>query len=172
MRSAQPSFRPCCTAPIPPQTHRVRYEEGCCDMKLTRDLKIARRSLSTALRAASAMMRLPGATTPTEFSRYAAGSGGVIETTTSQQPGQAGDAGLCPAHASGPGAPLVVVLHGCGQDAAAFAADTAGWRWPTGSASPCCSRSRVRRTTAAAASTGSAPPTPAGAAARRCRSAR
>jgi poly(hydroxyalkanoate) depolymerase family esterase len=96
-------------------------------MKLTRDLKIARRSLSTALRAASAMMRLPGATTPTEFSRYAAGSGGVIETHDfGSNPGKLAMLVYAPPTPPAPGAPLVVVLHGCGQDAAAFAADT-GW---------------------------------------------
>ena len=77
-----------------------------------------------------------------------------------------------PTSAPRPGAPLIVVLHGCGQDAAGFARE-AGWLALADRLSlPVVSRCRRAKTTRAAASTGSAPSTRGAAGARRPRSGR
>ena len=102
-------------------------------MKWSRELRIARRSMRTAVRAASAMARAqaklpaslmlapwstphPLATVPGQFEVADFGS----------NPGRLSMFVHVPPNPPAPGAPLVVLLHGCGQSAAAFAHDT-GW---------------------------------------------
>jgi poly(hydroxyalkanoate) depolymerase family esterase len=100
-------------------------------MKWSRDLRIARRGLRTALRAASAMIAPP-------LARKAAHAAIVRNTINASAAGElisvpdfaADPAGLSMLayRPSGlpSGAPLVVLLHGCGQDPAVFAAES-GW---------------------------------------------
>lgn len=103
-------------------------------MKWSRELRIARRSLRTAVKAASAMAsanaKLPEAlrlapwspATPLQPS-----SGGLIEVPEfGSNPGELSMFLHLPPVPPAPGAPLIVLLHGCGQTAARFAAD-AGW---------------------------------------------
>jgi len=90
-------------------------------MKWSRELRIAARGLRTALRAASAMMAPPtthGAATQgpgalTMVDNFGANPGGLSMLTYAPRGLRAG-------------APLVVLLHGCGQEAAPFAS-ASGW---------------------------------------------
>jgi len=91
-------------------------------MQWSRQIRVAGRGLRTALRAASAMVSPPAA-----IGRPAAGPGVLRDV-----PGFGDNPGGLAMQAYVPpglkmGAPLVVLLHGCGQDAADFAAET-GWR--------------------------------------------
>jgi len=95
-------------------------------MKWSRELRSAGRGLRTALRAASAMLAPPAAHGVAPRDRAASHPGDLILV-----PDFGADAAgltMLAYRPSGlaPGAPLVVVLHGCGQDAAAFAA-ASGW---------------------------------------------
>jgi poly(hydroxyalkanoate) depolymerase family esterase len=97
-------------------------------MKWSRELRMARRSLRTALTAASAMARanarLPvGLTLP--VAEPPVGNGLVEITEFGENPGRLAMFVHAPPTVR-TGAPLVVLLHGCGQSAARFAADT-GW---------------------------------------------
>jgi poly(hydroxyalkanoate) depolymerase family esterase len=90
-------------------------------MKWSRELQAAGRGLRTALRAASAMAIPPAA-------REAGVSGGGELLRIAEfgaNPGALSMLTYLPASLS-PHAPLIVLLHGCGQDAADFAMD-AGW---------------------------------------------
>src|ERR1700722_2787069 len=90
-------------------------------MKWSRDLQMVGHGLCTALRAAAAMAVPPtardivtsGAGELTTIADFGANPGG-LSMLAYQPPGLAS------------GAPLVVLLHGCGQDQAAFAAYS-GW---------------------------------------------
>ncbi len=101
-------------------------------MKWSRELRIARRSLRTAVKAASAMAAtqgklpallrpapqatphpLPGCKRPVEITGFGS------------NPGRLSMLAYLPAKLL-PGAPLIVLLHGCGQDAVGFA-ESAGW---------------------------------------------
>lgn len=100
-------------------------------MKWSRDLRTARRGLRTALRAASAMMAPPVARdiNRRDIARRTIGAS-VAGELIAVPDFTADPAGLSMLayRPSGlvPGAPLVVLLHGCGQDPAAFAAES-GW---------------------------------------------
>jgi poly(hydroxyalkanoate) depolymerase family esterase len=100
-------------------------------MKWSRELRIARRSMRTAINAASAMAKarakLPtaldsaarsaprtAADTPTEVAEFASNPGRLTMFVH------------IPAVPPAPGAPLIVLLHGCGQVATTFARVT-GW---------------------------------------------
>jgi poly(hydroxyalkanoate) depolymerase family esterase len=64
---------------------------------------------------------------PTPFSHFAAGTGGVLEVPGfGHNPGKLRMRLYAPEIAPRAGAPLIVVLHGCHQEAGAFAADS-GW---------------------------------------------
>jgi len=91
-------------------------------MKWSRELRIARRSVRTALKAASAIaassMRSPALPR--------AGDSGLIEMGQfGSNPGRLAMLLHVPVDLM-PHAPLIVLLHGCGQTAAGFARDT-GW---------------------------------------------
>lgn len=103
-------------------------------MKWSRELRIARRSLRTAVKAASAMAsanaKLPE---PLRFAPWSTAMplqpsvGGLIEVPEfGSNPGQLSMFVHLPPMPPAPGAPLLVLLHGCGQTAQRFAAD-AGW---------------------------------------------
>ncbi len=104
-------------------------------MKWSRELKIARRSMRTAIKAASAMakaqVKLPE---PLRFAPWstpdplaADARAGLVEVGDfGSNPGRLSMFVHNPAKSLLPSAPLVVLLHGCGQTAAAFVRDT-GW---------------------------------------------
>jgi poly(hydroxyalkanoate) depolymerase family esterase len=102
-------------------------------MKWSRELKIARRSVRTAIKAASAIakaqarlpdtLRLAPWSTPAPLGGV---SGPVQVAEFGSNPGRLSMFVHNPAKPPNPGAPLVVLLHGCGQTAAAFSRDT-GW---------------------------------------------
>jgi feruloyl esterase len=98
-------------------------------MKLSRELLVARRSLRTAMRAASAIVR-SSPLVPTLFARPPADlpdPGEAVEIPGfGSNPGKLAMLVHAPSVAPPPGGPLVVVLHGCGQGAVRFAADS-GW---------------------------------------------
>ena len=71
-----------------------------------------------------------------------------------------------------PGAALVVVLHGCTQNAAGYDRGSGWSSLPTATASPCSIPSRPARTITTSASTGISPADARRGQARRCRSAR
>jgi poly(hydroxyalkanoate) depolymerase family esterase len=102
-------------------------------MKWSRELRIARRSIRTAVRAASTMVKaqtkLPAALrlapwSPPDRIQAAAGSAEVRDFGSN--PGQLAMFMHVPSAPPQPGAPLIVLLHGCGQAAVAFARET-GW---------------------------------------------
>jgi poly(hydroxyalkanoate) depolymerase family esterase len=102
-------------------------------MKWSRELKIARRSLRTAVKAGSAIakaqMRLPGAlqVVPWSVPDRVGGIPNPIEIPNfGSNPGRLSMLVHVPAVPPAPGAPLIIVLHGCGQAATTFACD-AGW---------------------------------------------
>jgi poly(hydroxyalkanoate) depolymerase family esterase len=102
-------------------------------MKWSRELKIARRSIRTAVRAASAMAKaqakLPAAlqSAPWSTPDPLQAVGGPAEITDfGSNPGQLAMFVHVPAIPPAPRAPLIVLLHGCGQAAVAFAHET-GW---------------------------------------------
>lgn len=95
-------------------------------MKLSRAMRLGRRGLEDAMRAASKALhaRPPD---PTPFAARAAQVPGVMEVPAfGSNPGRLKMMLYAPPAAPRPGAPLVVVLHGCGQDAAGFAVES-GW---------------------------------------------
>ena len=95
-------------------------------MKWSRELKIARRSVQTAIKAAS-MIAKAQARLPTAVRRTPAGVTGRTEVSGfGSNPGRLSMYVHVPPQPPADGAPLVVLLHGCGQTAAAFAHDT-GW---------------------------------------------
>jgi poly(hydroxyalkanoate) depolymerase family esterase len=102
-------------------------------MKWSRELRIARRSIRTAARAASAMakaqtklpatLRLAPWSTPDPIQTAA----GPFEVSDfGSNPGQLAMFMHVPSAPPAPGAPLIVLLHGCGQAAIPFARE-AGW---------------------------------------------
>ena len=95
-------------------------------MQWSRELRSAGRGLRAALRAASAMMARPRARLVVPHASAASGAGELI--TLPDFGANPGSLAMLAYHPSGlpAGAPLVVLLHGCGQDAAAFAAKS-GW---------------------------------------------
>lgn len=102
-------------------------------MKWSRELRIARRSLKTAIKAASSMAsakaRLPGPMRAVPWPPPAPqhSSRDLIEVAGfGSNPGRLAMFLHEPPVAPKAGAPLIVLLHGCGQTAARFAADT-GW---------------------------------------------
>ena len=102
-------------------------------MKWSRELRIARRSIRTAVRAASAMakaqaqlpatLRLAPLSTPDPIQ---AATGPAEVSDFGSNPGQLAMFMHVPSGAPALGAPLIVLLHGCGQAAIAFARET-GW---------------------------------------------
>jgi poly(hydroxyalkanoate) depolymerase family esterase len=101
-------------------------------MKWSRELRIARRSMRTAIKAASAMakaranlpaaLQMPPWSVPTPLAH-----GGPRRVTEfGSNPGRLSMFVHAPADPPRAGAALIVLLHGCGQSAAAFARD-AGW---------------------------------------------
>jgi poly(hydroxyalkanoate) depolymerase family esterase len=104
------------------------------NMKWSRELRIARRSLRTAIKAASAVAvanaRLPEPSVllaPWSTAASPRPSSGLLQVADfGSNPGRLAMFLHLPPDAPAPGAPLVVLLHGCGQTAARFAAD-AGW---------------------------------------------
>ena len=102
-------------------------------MKWSRELRIARRSLRTAIKAASSMAsataRLPAPLTAVPWPPTAPqrSSSDLVEVAGfGSNPGRLAMFLHVPPIAPKAGAPLIVVLHGCGQTAPRFAADT-GW---------------------------------------------
>jgi poly(hydroxyalkanoate) depolymerase family esterase len=102
-------------------------------MKWSRELRIARRSMRTAIKAASAMakaqaklpatLRLVPWSTPDPLPAVA----GPIEVADfGSNPGRLAMFVHVLAMPPAPGVPLIVLLHGCGQAATTFARDT-GW---------------------------------------------
>jgi poly(hydroxyalkanoate) depolymerase family esterase len=90
-------------------------------MKWSRQMNVARRGLRTALRAASAVMAPP---VPTGSPTW--GKGVVLQVPEfGDNPGGLAMRLYIP-HGLPAQAPLVVLLHGCGQDAVGFAVE-AGW---------------------------------------------
>jgi poly(hydroxyalkanoate) depolymerase family esterase len=103
------------------------------NMKWSRELRIARRSLSTAIKAASSMAgataRLPAPMTGMPWPPPAPqrSSNDLVEVAGfGSNPGRLAMFLHVPPVAPKAGKPLIVLLHGCGQTAARFAADT-GW---------------------------------------------
>ncbi len=102
-------------------------------MKWSRELRIARRSMRTAFKAASsvakaraklpAALQMPSWSVPTPL--VGEGRSGEV-TGFGSNPGRLSMFVHCPRRPPEVGAPLIVLLHGCGQTAAAFARDT-GW---------------------------------------------
>jgi len=102
-------------------------------MKWSRELRIARRSMRTAIMAASSMAkaraRLPPALQAPSWSLPTplTGSPGSHEMAEfGSNPGRLAMFAHVPARPVAAGGPLIVLLHGCGQSAAAFARDS-GW---------------------------------------------
>jgi len=135
-------------------------------MKWSRELRIARRSMRTAIRAATAMAaaraKLPVSLRPAPWSTPGSPRPGLVEVADfGSNPGRLTMLAHLPTDPPMPEQPLIVLLHGCGQPAAGFAHDT-GWAdladrlgipW-------CCPSSRTR-TIVGDASTGSCQRTPA-----------
>ena len=94
-------------------------------MKWSRNLKAAKRSLRLVARVARAEMRRQIASPPPRPSAF---TNTLLEFPNfGANPGRLRMMLYVPrAQVVGPGAPLVLLLHGCGQDAAAFAFDS-GW---------------------------------------------
>jgi poly(hydroxyalkanoate) depolymerase family esterase len=102
-------------------------------MKWSRELRMARRSLRTAIKAASSMAsataRLPGPmrAVPWPPPMPQPSPSDLVEVAGfGNNPGHLAMFLHVPPVATKPGAPLIILLHGCGQTAARFAADT-GW---------------------------------------------
>ena len=100
-------------------------------MKWSRELRIARRSVRTAIKAASAMAtaraRLPASLrlAPEPIPAPLRSSSVPVEVTGfGSNPGRLTMLAHLPTKPPMPGAPLIVLLHGCGQGAAGFARDT------------------------------------------------
>jgi poly(hydroxyalkanoate) depolymerase family esterase len=95
-------------------------------MQWSRELRGAGRGLRTALHAASAMMAPPWAHDLVPHDIAASGAGeSIVIKDFGDNPGDLAMLAYLPASLA-PGAPLVVLLHGCGQAPAAFAAES-GW---------------------------------------------
>jgi poly(hydroxyalkanoate) depolymerase family esterase len=89
-------------------------------------MKWSGRGLRGAFRTASALLRAPWLA-PTQFAQLTASAGQVIAVDEfGSNPGQLRMLVYAPKAPPLPGAPLVVVLHGCGQSAATFAQES-GW---------------------------------------------
>jgi feruloyl esterase len=98
-------------------------------MKWSRELRIARRSLRTALRAASvvARTRLPTSPAAHIMPGTAASQSELIEIPRfGSNPGQLAMFAYLPDDPPIPHVPLIVLLHGCGQNAERFVGDS-GW---------------------------------------------
>ncbi|HEX4173488.1 MAG TPA: PHB depolymerase family esterase [Acetobacteraceae bacterium] len=96
-------------------------------MKWSRELRIARRSMRTALKAASAMgaAKVTGPFKPPQFSVPGSLAPALEVAEFGSNPGRLRMLVHVPPSPVRD-APLIVLLHGCGQNAASFAAD-AGW---------------------------------------------
>jgi poly(hydroxyalkanoate) depolymerase family esterase len=95
-------------------------------MQWSRELRSAGRGLRTALQAASAMLVPPGVRDLIPHDIAASGAGELITIPDfGANPGDLAMLAYVPASLRS-GAPLVVLLHGCGQEPAAFAAES-GW---------------------------------------------
>src|SRR6266567_1766599 len=102
-------------------------------MKWSRELRIAHRSMRAAIKAASAMTKAR-AKLPVSLRPMPLWTPGPISVGTDQievagfgsNPGRLAMFVHVPTVAPAPGAPLIVLLHGCGQAATAFARET-GW---------------------------------------------
>src|SRR5215472_10955128 len=100
-------------------------------MKWSRELRIASRSMRTAIRAASAMAaaraKLPASLRPAPWSTPGSPHPGLVEVADfGSNPGRLTMLTHLPTDPPMPEQPLIVLLHGCGQPASAFAHDT-GW---------------------------------------------
>jgi poly(hydroxyalkanoate) depolymerase family esterase len=96
------------------------------DMRWSRQFRIGRRQMRRAFRAMSEMMNAPW-TAPTAFASFAAQAAGVVELAEfGSNPGGLRMLVQAPGGPPAAGAPLVMVLHGCGQEAASFA-EASGW---------------------------------------------
>ena len=95
-------------------------------MQWSRELRSAGRGLRTAMHAASAMLAPPWVHDLAPHDIAASGAGELITIPDfGANPGDLAMLAYVPAGLP-PGAPLVVLLHGCGQPPATFAADS-GW---------------------------------------------
>src|SRR5947199_2190016 len=100
-------------------------------MKWSRELRIARRSVRTAVKAASAMAkaqaRVPATLRLAPWSTgaplAAVGTGTTEVTDFGSNPGRLAMFVYSPGVPPPPSAPLIVLLHGCGQTAGTFARD-------------------------------------------------
>src|SRR5271166_3115046 len=109
-----------------PHTVRQRTEGREQIMKWSRELRSTGRGLRTALRAASAIIAPPAAHGAVPRGIAVSGAGELIAIPDfGANPGGLAMLAYRPSGLAA-GAPLVVLLHGCGQDAAAFAAQ-GGW---------------------------------------------
>ena len=88
-------------------------------------VRIGRREIGRALKSASAALGAPW-TAPAPLAAELAGSGITEVAEFASNPGHLRMLVYVPEAAPAPGAPLVVVLHGCGQRAADFA-EQGGW---------------------------------------------
>jgi poly(hydroxyalkanoate) depolymerase family esterase len=96
-------------------------------MKWPHDLRLDTTVLRDMMRHASSRLGTSWGPPPTPFSHFAAGTGGVLEVPSfGHNPGKLRMRLYAPEIAPRAGSPLIVVLHGCHQDASAFAADS-GW---------------------------------------------
>ena len=101
------------------------------DMRWSRQLRRGRRQMRRALRTVSKManapiVKLPWAA-PTVFASFASRATGTVEVTGfGSNPGGLRMLIHAPATPPAAGAPLLLLLHGCGQHAAGFAA-ASGW---------------------------------------------
>jgi feruloyl esterase len=98
-------------------------------MKWSRELRIARRSIRTALKAAAAIAaaKVPAPLQSARSSAPALLGRALLEIEDfGSNPGGLRMLVHVPASPPSTGAPLIVLLHGCGQSAASFASD-AGW---------------------------------------------
>ena len=121
-------------------------------MKWSRELRIARRSLRTAMKAASSMAsataRLPAPMRSVPWPPSPQLSSRELAEVTGfgNNPGRLAMFLHVPPVAPKPGAPLIVLLHGCGQTAAGSPPTRAGSHWPTGWAFlSCCPSSPARK---------------------------
>lgn len=107
--------------------HALAVPEARLRLIRFRPVRGARASLRRMNRAALRVMRAAWPTSPSPPEPAAPPPGRTSPVKGfGSNPGALGMHVHVPRHRPAPGAPLIVVLHGCGQDAAGFAAD-AGW---------------------------------------------
>lgn len=96
------------------------------DMRWSRQFRIGQRQMRRALRSFSDMVNAPW-TAPTAFASFAADAPGLVEVAEfGSNPGGLRMLVQAPAKPPRTGAPVIMLLHGCGQEAAGFAT-ASGW---------------------------------------------